>query len=149
MDCSPPGSESMTFSWQEYWGGFPLPSPGDLPNSGNEPRSPEFQADYHLSQQKNREAWHPAVHGATELDVTEQLSSNNFAYKLNKQTIHSLEVLLSNFEPVCCSMSSSNCCFLTCTQVSQEAGKVLWYSHLLKNFPQLWKIVSIISSNIV
>src|SRR5574340_302542 len=33
-------------------------------------------------------------------------------------------------------MSSSNCCFLTYMQVSQEAGQVLWYSHLLKNFPQ-------------
>ena len=33
-------------------------------------------------------------------------------------------------------MFSSNCCFLTCIQVSQEAGKVVWYSHLLKNFPQ-------------
>ena len=42
----------------------------------------------------------------------------------------------SSLEPVCCSMSSSNCCFLTCIQVSQEAGQVVWYSHLLKNFPQ-------------
>ena len=33
-------------------------------------------------------------------------------------------------------MSSSNCCFLTCIQVSQEAGQEVWYSHLLKNFPQ-------------
>ena len=33
-------------------------------------------------------------------------------------------------------MFSSNCCFLTCLQISQEAGKVVWYSHLLKNFPQ-------------
>ena len=33
-------------------------------------------------------------------------------------------------------MSSSNCCFLTCIQVSEEAGQVVWYSHLLKNFPQ-------------
>ena len=33
-------------------------------------------------------------------------------------------------------MSSSNCCFLTCIQVSQEAGRVVWYSHLFKNFPQ-------------
>ena len=41
-----------------------------------------------------------------------------------------------NFEPVCCSMSGSNCCFLTCIQVSQEASKVLWYSHVFKNFPQ-------------
>ena len=41
-----------------------------------------------------------------------------------------------DLEPVRCSMSSSNCCFLTCIQISQEAGKVVWYSHLLKNFPQ-------------
>ena len=41
-----------------------------------------------------------------------------------------------DLEPVCCSMSSSNCCFLICIQISQEAGKVAWYSILLKNFPQ-------------
>ena len=51
-------------------------------------------------------------------------------------TIYSLDVLLSYLEPVCCSMSSSNCFFLTCIQISQEAGKVVWYSHHLKNFPQ-------------
>ena len=33
-------------------------------------------------------------------------------------------------------MSSSNCCFLTCIQVSQEAGQVVWYFHLFQNFPQ-------------
>ena len=33
-------------------------------------------------------------------------------------------------------MSSSNCCFLTCIQISQESGQVIWYSHLFKNFPQ-------------
>ena len=33
-------------------------------------------------------------------------------------------------------MSSSNCCFLTCIQISQEAGQVGWYSHLFQNFPQ-------------
>ena len=32
--------------------------------------------------------------------------------------------------------SSSNCCFLTCIQISQEAGQEVWYSHLLKNFLQ-------------
>ena len=42
-----------------------------------------------------------------------------------------------NFEPVYCSTSGSNCCFLTCIQVSQETGKVVWYSHLFKNFPQV------------
>ena len=34
-------------------------------------------------------------------------------------------------------MSSSNCCFLTCIQISQEGGQVVWYYHLLKTFPQL------------
>ena len=33
-------------------------------------------------------------------------------------------------------MSSSNSCFLTCIQVSQEAGQVVCYSHLFQNFPQ-------------
>ena len=33
-------------------------------------------------------------------------------------------------------MSSSNCCFLTCIQISQEAGQVVWYSHLFQKFPQ-------------
>ena len=33
-------------------------------------------------------------------------------------------------------MSNFNCCFLTCIQISQEAGQVAWYSYLLKNFPQ-------------
>ena len=42
----------------------------------------------------------------------------------------------SYLEPVCCSMSSSNCCFLTCILISQEAGKVVWYFHLFQNFPQ-------------
>ena len=42
----------------------------------------------------------------------------------------------SYLEPVCCSMSSSNCCFLTCIQISQEAGQVVWYSNLFKNFPE-------------
>ena len=41
-----------------------------------------------------------------------------------------------NLEPVCCSMSGSNCFFLTCIQISQEAGKVVWYSCLLKILPQ-------------
>ena len=40
-----------------------------------------------------------------------------------------------NLEPAHCSMSVSNCYFLTCVQISQEAGKVIWYSRLLKNFP--------------
>ena len=54
-----------------------------------------------------------------------------------------------HFEPVHCSMSGSNCCFLTCIQVSQEAGKVVWYSHLFKNFPQFVMIHTVKGFNIV
>ena len=39
-------------------------------------------------------------------------------------------------ELVCYSMPSSNCCFLTCIQIFHEAGQVIWYPHLFKNFPQ-------------
>ena len=42
----------------------------------------------------------------------------------------------SYLESVCCSMSSSNCCFLTCIQISQALGQVVWYAHLFQNFPQ-------------
>ena len=54
-----------------------------------------------------------------------------------------------NLEAVYCSMSSSNCCFLTCIQISQEAGKVLWYSHLFKNFPQFVVIYTVKGFSIV
>ena len=33
-------------------------------------------------------------------------------------------------------MSSFNCCFLTCIQISQKAGKEVRYSHLFQNFPK-------------
>ena len=45
MDCSLPGSMSIGFSRQKYWSGLPCPPPGDLPDSGMEPRSPTLQAD--------------------------------------------------------------------------------------------------------
>ena len=41
-----------------------------------------------------------------------------------------------HFEQLYCSMSGSNCWFLICIHVSQEANKVVWYSHLFKNFPK-------------
>ena len=46
-------------------------------------------------------------------------------------------------------MSSSNSCFLTCIQISQEAGQVVWYSHLLKNFPQFVVICTVKGFDIV
>ena len=55
-------------------------------------------------------------------------------------TIYSLDVLLFLFgtslsgEVLFSTVSSSNCCFLTCIQISQKAGQVVWYSHLFQNF---------------
>ena len=40
-------------------------------------------------------------------------------------------------------MQEANCCFLTQIQVSQEKGKVVWYSHLFKNFPQFLVIYEV------
>ena len=45
MDYSPPGFSSMEFSREEYWSGLAFHSPGDPPDPGTEPRSPELQAD--------------------------------------------------------------------------------------------------------
>ena len=55
----------------------------------------------------------------------------------------------SYLEPVCCSMSSSNCCFLTGIQVSQETGQVVWYFHLSQNFPQFIVIHTVKDFSIV
>ena len=46
-------------------------------------------------------------------------------------------------------MSSSNYCFLTCKQVSQEGGKVVWYFHLFNNFPQFVVIHTVKGFSIV
>ena len=45
MDCSPPGALSKGFPRQEYWSGWPFPSPGDLPNPGIKLKSSTVQAD--------------------------------------------------------------------------------------------------------
>ena len=55
----------------------------------------------------------------------------------------------SYLEPVCCSVSRSNCCFLTCIQLSQEADQVVWYSHLFQKFPQFVGIHTVKGTGIV
>ena len=55
----------------------------------------------------------------------------------------------SYLEPVCCSMTSSNCCFLTCIQISQEVDHAVWYSLLLKNFPKFIMINTVKGFGIV
>ena len=55
----------------------------------------------------------------------------------------------SYLEPVCHSMSSSNCHLLACIQISQEAGKVVWYCDLFQNFPQFIVIHTVKGFSIV
>jgi len=57
-------------------------------------------------------------------------------FKLAKWKYAGLLYSFPNFSPIRCSMSSSNCCFLCCIQISQETGKVVLYSHHFKNFPE-------------
>ena len=51
-------------------------------------------------------------------------------------TIRSLDVLLSQFGSSLLFHVQFYSCFLVCIQVSQETGKVVWFSHLLENFLQ-------------
>ena len=60
-----------------------------------------------------------------------------------------LSYTFPNFEQVSCSMPSSNCHFLTYIQVSQETDKVIWYSHVFKNFPQFVVIHTIKGFSVV
>ena len=72
------------------------------------------------------------------------------AYKLNKQGDNT--ALMYSFpylEPDHCSKYSSNSCFLTCILVSQEAGQVVWYSHLFQNFPPFVVIHTVKGCSIV
>ena len=73
------------------------------------------------------------------------LASRKQGDKIKPTLTHSFP----NFEPVHCSISSSNCCFLTCTRVFQEAGKVVWYSHFFKNFLQFVVIHTVKGFNVV
>ena len=55
---------SMGFSKQEYWSGLPVPSPGDHPNPGIEPRSPALQADSLPTGLYSQWPWGPWVSGS-------------------------------------------------------------------------------------
>ena len=62
------------------------------------------------------------------------------AYKLNKQGDNNTALMYSflYLEPVCCSISSSNCCFFSCIQVSQEASQMYGILISLRIFHSLF-----------
>ena len=72
------------------------------------------------------------------------------AYELNKQgddikpCCTPLQILRQSVIPC-----HFNCCYLTCIQVSQETGKMVWYSHLIKSFPQFVVIHTVKGCSVV
>ena len=64
-------------------------------------------------------------------------------------TIYNLDIVLSQCGTSSLFMPDSNCCFLTCMKVSQEAGQVVWYFHLFKNFLQFVVIYGVKGFSIV
>ena len=47
-------------------------------------------------------------------------------YSIETTEITDLSFSFLNLEPISCSIQDSNCCFLTCIQVSQDTGKMVW-----------------------
>ena len=71
-------------------------------------------------------------------------------YKLNKQGDNKQPCTSFSIpSPVSCSIQGSNCCLLTCIQVSQETGKMVWYSYLYKSFLQFVMIHTVKGFSVV
>ena len=99
-------------------------------------------------------AWHSVICISEVTDISPCNLDSSFhmmssAFKLNKHGDNIQSHSFPNFEPIHCSMSSSNCWFLTCIQVSWKACKVVWYSHLFKNFPQFFVIHAVKGFSVV
>ena len=71
------------------------------------------------------------------------------AYRLEKWQQTALSYSFLNLKPISCSIQGFNCCFLTCIQVSQETGKMVWYSHLSESFPQFVMICTVKGFHVV
>ena len=66
------------------------------------------------------------------------LIDDNFQLSSVQFVAQPCTVLCDHMDPMTHdTMQVRNCCFLTCITISQEAGQVVWYAHLFKNFQQL------------
>ena len=111
---------------QGYCNGYPFS--GGLPDPG-------IELGFHALQLDPLPAELPGMNEAQAGVKITRRNINNLRHA-DDTTLVALTYSFPTFEPICHSMSSSTCCFLTCTQVSQEAAQVVWYSQLFKNFPQ-------------
>ena len=135
---------------QETW----VWSPGRSPGEGNG-NLLQYSC---LENSMDGGTWWATVHGvAKSWTWVSSFTSVHFTLHISlisRVTVYSLDILLSQFWTSHLFTSGSICCFLTYIQVSQETGKVVWYSHFfLKNFLQcafletMWKIVGIIMNS--
>ena len=63
--------------------------------------------------------------------------------------MYTLSCFFPSFKSFSFSVSDSNCRFLSYIQTFQETGKVIWYSHFLKNFPQFMVVLYVKDFSII
>ena len=124
---------------QGYCNGYPF-SGGLL--------DPGIELAFHALQSEPLPAELPGMDEAQARVKITRRNINNLRHAVDT-TLMTLTFSFPTFEPICRSMSNSTCCFLTCTQVLQEAGKVVWYSQLFKNYPQFVVIHTVKGFNVV
>ena len=90
-DCCPPGSSVHGILQQEWWSGLPLPSPGDLPNPGIEPRSPTLQAESLVSEPPGK----PHVITLDPPEHSQLLSLSSFLFWLHLAACGTLQRFLN------------------------------------------------------
>ena len=108
----------MGFPKQEHWSGLPSPLTGDISD-------PKIKLPSPASPTLQMNSLPPSHQGSPNV-LCIWVKSRVTIYRF----VHVSQFWTTRLFPVWF------CCFLSCIQVSQESGKVAWYSHLFKTFPQ-------------
>ena len=89
---------SMVFSRQEYWSGLPFPSPGDIPDPGIEPGSPELQADSLPSELSGEQRYSSANGSGTTGHSQAKSESKHRPWKSESESV-SCSVVSNSLQP--------------------------------------------------